>query len=192
MPSTYPTSMTSGSDHWSFYATLQSGKANQAPTIDAAASATPSPVYATITNLAVLGADDGGEANLTYTWATIDTPPATVTFSTNGTNAAKNVTATFAKSGSYSFQVTIKDQGNLSVTSSVNVTVSQALTAINDTPTTASIASNAQQQFLALALDQYGSPVSPQPSFSWTVSSGGTISSSVCSRPVTRLAVPSQ
>ncbi len=54
----------------------------------------------------MLGADDGGEANLTYTWATTGTPPAAVTFSANGTNAAKNTTATFTKAGTYTFQVT--------------------------------------------------------------------------------------
>jgi hypothetical protein len=40
----------------------------------------------------VLGADDAGEANLTHTWATTGTPPAEVTFSANGTNAAKATT----------------------------------------------------------------------------------------------------
>ena len=65
----------------------------------------------TTTNLSVLGADDGGEANLTYTWTTTGNPPAVVTFGANGTNASKSTTATFAKAGSYSFQVTIKDAG---------------------------------------------------------------------------------
>ncbi len=71
--------------------------------------------------MSVLGADDGGESNLTYTWVATGTPPAPVSFSANGTNAAKNTTATFTKAGNYSFQVTITDAGGLSVTSSVNV-----------------------------------------------------------------------
>jgi hypothetical protein len=41
--------------------------------------------------------DDGGEANLRYTWTSGG--PAPVTFSANGSNAAKNVTATFSKAG---------------------------------------------------------------------------------------------
>ena len=41
----------------------------QAPTVATPATATPSPVTGTTTVLSVLGADDGGEANLTYTWA---------------------------------------------------------------------------------------------------------------------------
>ena len=42
---------------------------NASPTVTTAASATPSTVTGTTTVLSVLGADDGGEANLTYTWA---------------------------------------------------------------------------------------------------------------------------
>ena len=85
--------------------------------------------------MSVLGADDGGESNLTYTWAATGTPPAPVSFSANGTNAAKNTTATFIQAGNYSFQVTITDAGGLSATSSVNVTVNQTLTAITvDSP----------------------------------------------------------
>ena len=104
----------------------------------APASATPNPVTAATTNLSVLGADDLGEANLAYTWAATGTPPAPVTFSANGTNAAKNVVATFTKAGNYSFQVTITDQGNLTVTSAVNLTVNQTLTRINVAPASAS------------------------------------------------------
>jgi PKD repeat protein len=151
--------------------------ANQAPTVATAAKATPSPATGTTTALSVLGADDGGEANLTYTWATTGTPPAAVAFSPNGTNAAKNSTATFTKAGSYSFQVTIKDAGNLTVTSSVNVTVNQTLTTISVAPTSASVNTGATQQFTATAKDQFGANLTTQPTFSWTASGGGTISS---------------
>ncbi len=96
---------------------------NQPPTVAAPAAATPNPVSGTTTALSVLGADDRGEANLTYTWATTGTPPAPVAFSPNGSNAAKNSTATFTQPGTYVLQVTITDAGGLSVTSSVTVTV---------------------------------------------------------------------
>ena len=82
-----------------------------APTVATAAAAAPATVTGTTTALSVLGADDAGESNLTYTWATTGTPPAAVTFSANGSNAAKNTTATFTKAGSYTFQVTITDAG---------------------------------------------------------------------------------
>ena len=94
---------------------------NQAPTVATAASASPNPVTGTSTNLSVLGADDGGESNLTYTWSVLGTPPSPVTFSANGTNAAKNTTASFTASGTYNFLVTLTDAGGLSTTSSVTV-----------------------------------------------------------------------
>ena len=91
--------------------------------------------------LSVLGADDGGEANLTYTWAATALPSGAVTptFSINTTNAAKNTTATFSMAGD-TFTVTITDAGGLTATSSVwPVTVNQTLTAITVSPSTASL-----------------------------------------------------
>jgi hypothetical protein len=171
-----PFTVTASSGSVNGTASVTVGTANAPPTVVTPASASPNPVTASTTNLSVLGADDGGEANLTYTWATTGTPPAPVTFSANGTNAAKNVVATFTKSGSYSFQVTIKDQGNLTVTSSVNVTVNQTLTSISVAPSSASVTVSATQQFTATGLDQFGVALTAQPAFSWTVSGGGTIS----------------
>jgi len=151
---------------------------NSPPTIATAAAASPNPVTGTTTNLSVLGADDAGEANLTYTWATTGTPPAAVTFSANGTNNAKSTIATFIKAGSYSLQVVIKDQGNLTVTSSATVNVNQTFTAITVSPASASVNVGTTQQFTASASDQFGTALSTQPLFSWTVSGGGMISAS--------------
>jgi uncharacterized repeat protein (TIGR02543 family) len=150
---------------------------NTAPTIATAAASTPNPVTGTTATLSVLGADDGGESNLTYTWATTGTPPAAVTFSANGTNAAKSTTATFTKAGSYAFQVTVKDQPGLTATSSVAVTVSQTLTSIVLSPSSATVTTSATQQFAATARDQFTTSLTTQPTFTWTVSGGGTISS---------------
>jgi hypothetical protein len=151
---------------------------NAAPTIATAASASPNPVAGASTVLAALGADDAGEANLTYTWATTGTPPAGVTFSANGTNAAKTSTATFTKAGSYSFQVTVKDQGNLTVTGAVTVTVNQTLSSIVVSPASATLAPSATQQFTATAVDQFATALTAQPAVTWTVSGGGTIDAS--------------
>src|SRR4029079_2787341 len=106
------------------------------PTVATPASAAPNPVTGTTTALSVLGADDGGEANLTYTWSA--TGPAAVTFNPNGTNAAQNATATFTKAGAYTFTATIKDAGGLSCTSTVNVTVSQTASKVTVSPGSAS------------------------------------------------------
>src|SRR6185295_15795708 len=150
--------------------------ANAGPTVATAAAASPSPATGTTTNLSALGADDAGESNLIYTWATTGTPPAAVTFSANGTNAAKNTVATFTKAGAYSFQVTIKDAGNLTTTSSVNVTVNQTLTTIGVSPASASVATGGTQQFSASGADQFNAALSTQPTFTWSVSGGGSIS----------------
>jgi len=107
---------------------------NQAPTVAIAAGVTNNPVTGNSVGLFVLGADDGGEANLKYTWA--GTGPGTVTYSSNGTNASKNPTATFSQPGVYSFIVTIADAAGLTVTSSTSVTVN----APNQAPTVATAA----------------------------------------------------
>jgi len=96
-------------------------RTNQPPTIAKAAIAAANPVNGATTALSVVGADDGGEPNLTYTWSY--SGPAGVTFSANGPNKAKNTTVTFLSAGRYTFQVTIADDGGLTSTSSIVVTV---------------------------------------------------------------------
>jgi hypothetical protein len=154
---------------------VASGSANAPPTVATPAAAAPNPVAANTTALSVLGADDGGEAALTYTWATTGAPPAAVTFSANGTNAAKNCTATFTKAGAYNLQATIRDASGATVTSSVAVTVAQTLTSIAVSPASASVAPNGTQQFNATAKDQFGGAISPGPTIGWSVSGGGSI-----------------
>jgi subtilisin family serine protease len=90
------------------------------PTVAAPAATTA--LVDNATTLSVLGADDRGEAGLTYTWTT-SCGPAPVTFSVNGSNAAKTTQATFTKAGSYTFLVTIKDALGQSVTSTVTINV---------------------------------------------------------------------
>jgi len=153
---------------------------NGAPTVATPAAATPGSVIGTTTNLTVLGADAGGEANLQYTWSVTARPngAANPTFSANGSNAAKNVTATFARAGSYTFLVTISD-GTLTTTSSVTVLVNPTATSILLTPATATVGTSASTQFAAVVRDQFGVNLSNQPAVAWSVLSGaGTISSS--------------
>lgn len=150
--------------------------AANAPTVATAPSATPSPVTGTTAGLAVLGADDGGEGNLTYTWSA-PTAPAPVSFSVNGNNAAKATVATFTRAGAYVLRVRIADATGLSVAANVNVTVSSVLTAVTVSPSAMSVALNASQTFTAEGTNQFGEVMSTQPSFTWTVSGGGNISS---------------
>lgn len=50
-----------------------------------------------------------------------------------------------------------------------------ALTSITVTPASVSVQTGGTQQFTAMALDQFGQPLSPQPTITWAVSNGGTI-----------------
>jgi hypothetical protein len=153
--------------------TYGGGTVNQPPTVVTPASATPGQVTGKTTSLSVLGGGGGGEAKLTYTWAS--SGPAAVTFSANGTNAAKNVTATFSQAGAYTFAATITGAGGLSVTSSVNVTVAQTLAAILVTPGTVNVQVQHKQQFTATALDQFGDKLTKQPVFSWGLTGRGSL-----------------
>jgi PA14 domain/Bacterial Ig domain/Papain family cysteine protease/Fibronectin type III domain len=146
---------------------------NAPPTVATAAAAAPSIVTSgTTTTLSVLGANDGGEDSLVYTWVAIGTPPAAVRFSGNGTNAGKTSTATFSKAGNYTFQCTIKDAGNLTVTSnSVAVTVNRAENpTIVISPLTATLNITGNQQFTAGKMDQFGNVSASQEPFIWSLS----------------------
>jgi hypothetical protein len=157
------------------------------PTVVTPASATPSPVTGTTTTLSVLGDDDGGEANLTYTWAATTSPSgaAAPTFSANGTNAAKQTVATFSKAGTYGFTVTIADAAGLTTTSSVNVVVNQSLTSIAVSPASATVKTGGTQQFAATAKDQFGNVLATQPSFTWTTTVGTISAGGLLTAPST-------
>ncbi len=149
-----------------------------APTIATAASASPATVTGTSTSLSVLGADaNDGEAALVYTWsATVKPSGATVSFSPNGSNAAKATTATFSAPGAYTLTVTVADPGGKSVQSSVNVTVVSTPQSLAVTPASVLVQRNATQAFAASGSDQFGNAI-PAGSISWSVSGGGSISS---------------
>jgi hypothetical protein len=149
------------------------------PTVATAAKANPNPVPGNTTNLSVLGADAAGEASLIYSWTASKVPSGaanpTYTFGSgisNGTNGAKNATATVYQSGAYTFQVTIANPSGLTVTSSVNVTVNQTLTSIGISPATVTLPDKGQQQFAATGFDQFGNKMASQPPFTWSLASG--------------------
>jgi hypothetical protein len=167
---------------WLAQFTVMTNPNDHPPTVATPASASPNPVTGTTTGLSVLGADDGGEANLTYNWA-VTAQPSGVTspsFNINGTNAAKNATATFYAAGNYTFQVTITDGSGQTVTSSVAVTVNQTQTSIRVSPGSVTLPNSSTQQFSASALDQFANSMATQPGFAWSIDSGGigTVNSS--------------
>ncbi|MBA2482263.1 MAG: right-handed parallel beta-helix repeat-containing protein [Planctomycetes bacterium] len=171
-----------GAGQWIYFDDIQfassSGSVNAAPTIAIAAAATPALVTGTSTMLSVLGADDGGEAALVYTWSVVGAAPAPLTFSQNGTNAAKSATVTVAKAGSYVVSVTVRDAQGATITSTVTISVTQTLTTVTVTPATVRVGTSATSQFIASGRDQFTDAMSAQPAFAWQVSGGGTISTS--------------
>ena len=145
------------------------------PTIATPAAATPNPVFATTTQLSVLGADAKGESTLTYTWSTTSSPAgvAAPTFAINGTNAAKNDKVTFHGEGNYTFQVTVTNATGVSITSTTTVTVNPSLSSFSISPTKAQIAAGQTAQFIASGLDQFGNQINSSAAFVFSVTSGG-------------------
>jgi hypothetical protein len=159
---------------WAEDAEFHIAPASSSPTVATPASASPPSVDADQTTLSVLGADDGGEAGLVYTWTAVAPSPAPVVFSDNSTNTAKTCTATFEAVGEYALVAMITDADSLSVVSKALVTVNATLTAVAVSPSAADIEFGAQQQFDAAVTDQFGDamPVT----VSWSVDgAAGTI-----------------
>jgi endonuclease/exonuclease/phosphatase family metal-dependent hydrolase len=158
---------------------------NAAPSITAAANSSSvetvtdpdSSVYeivrGTSVGLSVAATDDAGQAALTYTWSKTAGASAAVGFSANGTNAAKNTTATFQATGNYTLTATVRDAPGLTVTSSVRVRVVQAAAGLVVTPGSATLVVNATQAFTAALADQFGQPMAG--SFTWSATGGGSV-----------------
>jgi outer membrane lipoprotein-sorting protein len=151
------------------------GTPNAAPSFQSSAAAGQDPVTGSSVALSSLGADDGGEAALSYTWAATGTPPAAVVFSANGNNAAKSSIASFSKPGTYSLRVTTTDAQGLTATSSLTLSVNATLTSITVAPSSVTLAPSARQTFTAAAKDQFGAALASSPTFAWTTSGGGSI-----------------
>jgi hypothetical protein len=149
---------------------------NQAPTFATAPSAGADPVTTTNTTLSVLGADDGGESNLTYSWSIVASPyDGGAYFSVNDSNAAKNTIVTFYAAGDYILQVAATDALGAEADACVDVTVQQTLTGVTVTPNDDAILTGGSTQFTATALDQFGNAMTPQPPFTWSTPPVGTL-----------------
>jgi hypothetical protein len=157
-------------------ATLTVNAASHPPTVQTPLRVNPSPVTGTTAALSVLGADDGGESNLVYTWYVAALPPFAPfpVFSASGVNAAKNATVTFAMAGAYSLSAFIKDLGGNQCTSSTNITVAQTLTSFTVLPSTVTLTTGSQKTFTLYTMDQFGDAMTTTTT-TWSVTGGGTI-----------------
>lgn len=128
--------------------------------------------------LSVLGADDGGESNLYYTWTirpAASSPPGTpfptiTTFSgPDGNLASANISAP----GSYIATVTIRDKVYLTTMSEVTVTVAAIRQPLSVSRTTLTMNVGTSFDFDAVYRDQFGNPMaSPQSATVWSIVSG--------------------
>lgn len=156
---------------------------DSAPVLARPAAAKATTVSGRTIDLSVLGDDDGGESGLRYTWSSTGTPPSTPTYAPAPGNAAKNTVATVSKLGSYTFVCRIADAGGRFVDSnSVSVSVVQGTTTITVSPQAGTVVMPVRvgpgltHQFSAKANDQFGALMVTQPTFSWSVTGGGAIS----------------
>jgi beta-glucanase (GH16 family) len=103
-------------------------------------------------------------------------PTFTWTVSGGGTINSSGLFSATTVGGPYTIKAT---SGSISGTGTATVTQpASVLTTINVTPASATVNTLATQQYSAVGIDQYGNNMSPQPTFTWSVSGGGTISSS--------------
>lgn len=156
--------------------------ANQAPTVQNQARLTSGvDVTGTTATVTVRGKDDAGDANLKYTWRATEVPVGgSVRFALNGTGAAKDNRLTFTRAGTYQLQVTIADKLGLSTQSNLTVRVSQTASQLS----IRSVGSGSlkeggvvnsrgiNQTLRAEILDQFGVPMSTQPTATWSKTSG--------------------
>ena len=142
------------------------------------ATATPNPVTSgTTTALNATASDPNQGGTITsYAWS-VQSGPSGVTFVSG--NTGSSVTAQFVQAGTYTFLVSVTDSLGATGSSTVTVSVQQALTSITVSPSTATVADGTSKQFTATAFDQFGKAMTTQPTFTWTIDSpaGDTISS---------------
>ena len=140
------------------------------PRITMGPTVTPSPVIGGAATGTVSATDDMDESTLTYTWGASN-PPALVTFTPNGTNAAKSTTITFGAPGQYTLRVDVKDERELTVTGFVTVTVQAGVAKVEVTPAMANVGVGGTQTFTAQGKDFAGADAQA-PGCTWTASGG--------------------
>ncbi len=97
-------------------------------------------------------------------------------------DTAVSPNVTFTAAGPYEFSVTVTDASGVSTTSApgqvLEVKVDQTLTSIAVTPGAVGVLPGGTCQFSAIAYDQFEDEMANQPTFSWSDSGPGQISSS--------------
>jgi len=173
---------------WTYSPTTDTS-GNAAPIIIEGPKADPYYVRGTSTELSALAADDGGETDLQYIWEVLSAPAGAgpVLFSDNATNTAKVTTATFARTGTYTFRLTVRDRanrdvdgnvtgGHLTMSDPIRVEVAQVLGEFVVTPAAPTVMSGAAVKIAFQQFDQFGdSPVGGIGAWGWSIDGPGYI-----------------
>lgn len=123
-------------------------------------------------------AGTGGTINPTGAVPVILGSSQTFQITANGGYTISNVLVDGASVGPLSSYTFSTVTSNHTITASFAATTNQILTSISVAPASASVPVNGTKQFTATAKDQSGNVMVTQPSFNWSVSGGGTITSS--------------
>jgi hypothetical protein len=171
-PGNYTVTATAGSVQGSVSVTIL----NQAPVIQSVGFTTPEGnslyVLGTAATLNVSATDDDGEANLAYSWTIIG--PAPVSLGDNGTNSAKDTTATFGLDGNYFFTVTVVDAQGTATSATITLLVLSMATTVVVSPPHASMMEYSPANpplFTASVTDQFGHTIQ-NPGIEWSTDGG--------------------
>jgi len=141
------------------------------PPVLVAAGATASTVIGTGVTLLAEATDDGGDAGLAYTWA-LAAGPTGVTFTENGSNAARRTSVIFEAAGEYRFSVTVADRAGRSTSGEVAVTVLPTPSGLRLPVDPVLVAVDSGQAIPAWIADQFGQPLASQAGVSWELIAG--------------------
>lgn len=120
----------------------------------------------------------GNSSAYRYEWQAVQSPAGgTVTFAQNASNAAKANTLTFTRPGTYTVRVNVRNGSNYVSSGTLQFNVVQSITGIGvKTETGQAVNSSGlsvkgtSQRLTAIALDQFGMPLSQQPAITWRIS----------------------
>ena len=113
------------------------------------------------------------DSHLIYTWQTVTKPtgaPEPV-FSVNGTNEAKAAIVTCSDQFpfNYTFLVTVQNEFGLSTSAPLQLSDPRDFKQVALTPTQSALGAGKSRVYKAVAQDQFGRAIVPQPTFAWTV-----------------------
>jgi hypothetical protein len=146
-----------------------------APVFTREATAQPALVVGRTTQLRAQADDASGPAGLTYTWSAQG--PAPVSFTANGTTAARATQATFASVGRHTLTVTAQNAQAGAAASSVEVEVAPSAETLEVLPRRVWLAPGQSRSFSVRAFDQFGGAMDVGEA-TWRAPRGGTIDES--------------